>query len=199
MKVYKTTKNILYKYNTWTQPVFSSNTLTQDGVWYKLTASREQASTVRAWKAFDGSTAGQNCWWTGGVTVNEANPAWICLECDHKLKLTNIWLKGDTNGAENPKSVTIQVSNNGTSWTNVGSCSFASNAAGLESSTSLNVSEGYRFYRVYCTSKYADGVAIGEIKYTGQIAKEVTSGSYDFSVSRDVYKTLKTNGVYRAY
>lgn len=198
-KLIKNTENILYKYSSWTQPVFTANNMNVNGVWYGLTCSQKSADSVDAWKAFDGSTASNNGWWTGNIDVTTSNPAWICLQCDHKLKLTSVKLKGDTKGPENPKQGVVQVSNNGTSWKDVGSFSFASNTAGLEVVCTLTPQEGYYFYRVYCTDEWADGVVFGEITYTGQIAKEVTSGNYDYSVSRTVCKTLKTDGVYKAY
>lgn len=169
MKAIKTSKPYTEEYKAWTQPKFSDNMLVTGGVYYNLTASRTY-STHYPWRAFDQSTASNNGWWTGNIDVTTSNPAWICLECDHKLKLTSVKLKGDTSGAENPKQGTVQVSNDGVTWKNVGSFSFASNAAGLEVVCTLTPQEGYHFYRVYCTDEWADGVVLGEITFYGQIA-----------------------------
>lgn len=188
----KGTKSVLYKYQSWTQPAMTSDRTKVDGVWYSTYASHVHSDSYRPWKAFDGLNTANNGWWTANIDVTASNPAWICLECDHKLKLTSVVLKADTSGPENPKQGTVQVSNNGINWKDVGSFSFANNGTGISVTCAITVSEGYHFYRIHCTDEWADGIVFGEIIFSGQIAKQVTSGSYDFSETKTIYKTRGT-------
>lgn len=173
MKAYKTNKAYKVEYKNWTQPVFSSNELTEDGVWYKLTASRGQGG---AFKAFDGdTTTNQRCWWSGKINLTNANPDWICLECDHKLKLTSVDIMNEKYQPENPKYGSVQVSDDGITWKEVGSF-IGTNKASYVTTVPLAVDRGYRFYRCYFTENWADGVSLQEITFYGQIATVVEDG-----------------------
>lgn len=184
MKTVKTTKTYKYEYKNWTQPVFSSNELTENGVWYKLTVSAGEST---AWKAFDGdTTTNQQCWWTGKVSVTESNPAWIQLECDYKLKLTSVDIMNEKYQPENPKTGFIQVSDDGMNWKNVGTFT-GTNSSSYVTTVPLTVTEGYRFYRVYFTATWGEGVSLQEITYTGQIATETRqSGIKTLAVKQTV-------------
>lgn len=192
MKAYKTNKLQKYKYFDWTQPVFTADTMNVDGIWYNLTASSTYSGqSYQKYRAFDGDITSKNYgWWTGNVTVSEEKPAWLCLQSDHKLKLTSVSVMNGVYTPDNFKTGFVQVSNDGVSWTNVATLT-GTNTAGYVTTVDISVTEGYHYYRLYFTSDFADGVEIQEVTYTGQIAKEVETNDYDYSVVQNAYKMAR--------
>ena len=148
-------------YGAWTQPIFSSNT--NGG----LTLSASHESTP-AWYAFNGDkTTGDNCWWTNHGVTSTSNPCWIQLKSAVKLKLNQVVIRNEHNTPENFKTAYLQVSNDGSSWTNVVTIS-GTNTGGYETTVNFTVSDGYYYYRLYFTESYSSGgVSIQTITFSG--------------------------------
>lgn len=148
-------------YGAWTQPIFSSNT--NGG----LTLSASHESTP-AWYAFNGDkTTGDNCWWTNHGVTSTSNPCWIQLKSTIKLKLNQVVIRNEHQTPENFKTAYLQVSNDGSSWTNVVTIS-GTNTGGYETTVNFAVSDGYYYYRLYFTESYSSGgVSIQTITFSG--------------------------------
>lgn len=148
-------------YGAWTQPIFSSNT--NGG----LTLSASHESTP-AWYAFNGDkTTGDNCWWTNHGVTSTSNPCWIQLKSAVKLKLNQVVIRNEHQTPENFKTGYLQVSNDGSSWTNVVTIS-GTNTGGYETTVNFTVSDGYYYYRLYFTESYSSGgVSIQTITFSG--------------------------------
>lgn len=148
-------------YGAWTQPIFSSNT--NGGL--TLSASHESGP---AWYAFNGDkTTNDNCWWTNHGVTSTSNPCWIQLKSTIKLKLNQVVIRNEHNTPENFKTAYLQVSNDGSSWTNVVTIS-GTNTGGYETTVNFAVSDGYYYYRLYFTESYSSGgVSIQTITFSG--------------------------------
>ena len=148
-------------YGAWTQPIFSSNT--NGGL--TLSASHESGP---AWYAFNGDkTTNDNCWWTNHGVTSTSNPCWIQLKSAIKLKLNQVVIRNEHNTPENFKTAYLQVSNDGSSWTNVVTIS-GTNTGGYETTVNFAVSDGYYYYRLYFTESYSSGgVSIQTITFSG--------------------------------
>ena len=148
-------------YGAWTQPIFSSNT--NGG----LTLSASHESTP-AWYAFNGDkTTNDNCWWTNHGVTSTSNPCWIQLKSAIKLKLNQVVIRNEHQTPENFKTAYLQVSNDGSSWTNVVTIS-GTNTGGYETTVNFTVSDGYYYYRLYFTESYSSGgVSIQTITFSG--------------------------------
>ena len=148
-------------YGAWTQPIFSSNT--NGGL--TLSASHESGP---AWYAFNGDkTTNDNCWWTNHGVTSTSNPCWIQLKSTIKLKLNQVVIRNEHNTPENFKTAYLQVSNDGSSWTNVVTIS-GTNTGGYETTVNFTVSDGYYYYRLYFTESYSSGgVSIQTITFSG--------------------------------
>ena len=140
---------------------FSSNT--NGG----LTLSASHESTP-AWYAFNGDkTTNDNCWWTYHGVTSTSNPCWIQLKSTIKLKLNQVVIRNEHNTPENFKTAYLQVSNDGSSWTNVVTIS-GTNTGGYETTVNFTVSDGYYYYRLYFTESYSSGgVSIQTITFSG--------------------------------
>lgn len=148
-------------YGAWAQPIFSSNT--NGGL--TLSASHESQP---AWYAFNGDkTTNDNCWWTNHGVTSTSNPCWIQLKSAIKLKLNQVVIRNEHQSPENFKTAYLQVSNNGSSWTNVVTIS-GTNTGGYETTVNFTVSDGYYYYRLYFTESYSTGgVSIQTITFSG--------------------------------
>ena len=148
-------------YGAWTQPIFSSNT---NG---SLTLSASHESQP-AWYAFNGDkTTNDNCWWTAHGATSTSNPCWIQLKSAIKLKLSRVVIRNEHQSPENFKTAYLQVSNDGSSWTNVVTIS-GTNTGGYETTVNFTVSDGYYYYRLYFTESYSSGgVSIQTITFSG--------------------------------
>lgn len=155
-------------YGAWTQPIFSSNT--NGGL--TLSASHESGP---AWYAFNGDkTTNDNCWWTNHGVTSTSNPCWIQLKSTIKLKLNQVVIRNEHNTPENFKTAYLQVSNDGSSWTNVVTIS-GTNTGGYETTVNFTVSDGYYYYRLYFTESYSSGgVSIQTITFSGTAQNTLT-------------------------
>lgn len=155
-------------YGAWTQPIFSSNT--NGGL--TLSASHE---SLPAWYAFNGDkTTNDNCWWTNHGVTSTSNPCWIQLKSTIKLKLNQVVIRNEHNTPENFKTAYLQVSNDGSSWTNVVTIS-GTNTGGYETTVNFTVSDGYYYYRLYFTESYSSGgVSIQTITFSGTAQNTLT-------------------------
>lgn len=155
-------------YGAWTQPIFSSNT--NGGL--TLSASHESQP---AWYAFNGDkTTNDNCWWTAHGVTSTSNPCWIQLKSTIKLKLNQVVIRNEHQSPENFKTAYLQVSNDGSSWTNVATIS-GTNTGGYETTVNFTVSDGYYYYRLYFTESYSSGgVSIQTITFSGTAQNRLT-------------------------
>lgn len=160
--------NLELTYGAWTQPTFSSNT--NGGL--TLSASHEAQP---AWYAFNGNkTTNDNCWWTNHGVTSTSNPCWIQLKSTTKLKLNQVVIRNEHQTPENFKTAYLQVSNNGSSWTNVATIS-GTNTGSYETTVNFTVSDGYYYYRLYFTESYStSGVSIQTLTFSGTAQNTLT-------------------------
>ena len=179
-----------YKFNNWSQPVFTDSKLNSGDVWYKLHWSTYNGSYY-PWLAFNNNTTKNNdCWFTGSVVISESAPQWICMECEYPLKLTQVSIMNEKASPVNFKTGYVQASNNFSSWTNLATLTGVNTASKVITAT-MAPTQGYRFYRLYFTSSFASGskgVSLQNIVFTGQIQREVTTAEYNVCTIHDSYR-----------
>lgn len=151
----------------WTQPIFTSNTATQNGITYTLVASHGSDTAVNA---FNGDTTTPDlCWWSNHGVTSESNLCWIDLRSSEKLKLTSVTIVNENNTPENFKDGFVQVSNDGVNWSSV-AVLVGQNVASQSMTFNINVTSGWLIYRLVFTSSYSQGgVSIQEITYRGTV------------------------------
>ena len=133
-------------------------------------ASTTYSSSYPAWRAFDGSA--ETSW---ASTAADSAP-WIQLQMDVALK--NIQLsvysrsQNSSAGNHNPTAGTVQGSNDGSSWTQIGSYSgwTAKNDGTLLGTITCSNATAYKYVRLNITSRAgSDYAAIGYISVRGEI------------------------------
>ena len=121
--------------------------------------------------AFNGLTA--NYW---ACLNNDAN-RWIQVQMPYALRNMTVTLVSPQGSAVRtsniPVSGSFQGSNNGSTWTTLGSYAGRSTAAGSTTTHSLNNSTGYRYLRVKVTSPGSSSgtwTGFGDIRVQGEVA-----------------------------
>lgn len=121
--------------------------------------------------AFNGLTA--NYW---ACLNNDAN-RWIQVRMPYALRNMTVTLVSPQGSAVRtsniPVSGSFQGSNNGSTWTTLGSYAGRSTAAGSTTTHSLNNSTGYRYLRVKVTSPGSSSgtwTGFGDIRVQGEVA-----------------------------
>ena len=133
-------------------------------------ASSTYSSSYPAWRAFDASAA--TSW---ASSASESAP-WIQLKMD--VALTNIQVsvysrsQNASAGNHNPTAGTVQGSNDGSSWVQIGSYSgwTAKNDGTLLGTIACNNETAYKYVRLNITSRAgSDYAAVGYISIKGEI------------------------------
>lgn len=205
--VYKTVKEIVkkyYKYESWTQPVLSSNgTIGVDdfAVSCSLPALTGDSYPRNLYLAFDGIIGNAENRFQS--VSNTTNPQYIIVYSKNSLNIKSITFYQNTKETYYYiKAITIQGSNNGSDWTDLQTWTSNSYVANFTVDLSSNL-EYYNYYRFYITNRayYNSSNAylmIQEISMTGTQTVESTESDYDFYVDKDIYKIVKQNNTYKA-
>ena len=136
----------------------------------EASASSTYSSSYPAWRAFDASAA--TSW---ASSASESAP-WIQLKMD--VALTNIQVsvysrsQNASAGNHNPTAGTVQGSNDGSTWAQIGSYSgwTAKNDGTLLGTIACNNATAYRYVRLNITSRAgSEYAAIGYISIRGEI------------------------------
>lgn len=136
----------------------------------EASASSTYSSSYPAWRAFDASAA--TSW---ASSASESAP-WIQLKMD--VALANIQVsvysrsQNASAGNHNPTAGTVQGSNDGSSWTQIGSYSgwTAKNDGTLLGTIACNNETAYKYVRLNITSRAgSEYAAIGYISIRGEI------------------------------
>lgn len=136
-------------------PTMTSNT-SPSGI---VSASSE-SSTYQAWKAFDGiSGTSADTWITEGTTN------WIQYQFDKPQKATMVSITNRNDGNTLAiKNFTVQGSDNGTSWTDLGSF-VKTNGENVTDVFTLENNTDYLIYRISIQTCHTSKTAIGELQF----------------------------------
>lgn len=133
-------------------------------------ASSTYSSSYPAWRAFDASAA--TSW---ASSASESAP-WIQLKMDVALTKIQVSVysrsQNASAGNHNPTAGTVQGSNDGSSWTQIGSYSgwTAKNDGTLLGTIACNNATAYKYVRLNITSRAgSDYAAVGYISIKGEI------------------------------
>lgn len=197
MKAVKEIVRKYYKYESWTQPVLSSNgTIGVDdfAVSCSLPALTGDPYPRSLYLAFDGIIGNAENRFQS--VSNTTNPQYIIVYSKNSLNIKSITFYQMTQETYYYiKAITIQGSNNGSDWTDLQTWTSNSYVANFTVDLSSNL-EYYNYYRFYITNRaYYDSsnayLMIQEISMTGTQAVESTESDYDFYVDKDIYKAVK--------
>ena len=172
-----------FKYSTWNQPILTSNTS-----YGAITASSDHSTdTSEPWQIFHmGATVGNRFLFTG--TSSE----WIKWQLPEPIKISSctVYNSAETSYLNRfPKSITLQVSDDGSSWKTIGSASGYTQPGNSEShSFTCNSDRAYSYIRWQFAQTFgASPMAVGVIKINAKKVSAGTSSDYDFY--KDSYKT----------
>lgn len=135
-----------------------------------LTASSEYSAGYQVEYAFNGLT---NNYW---ACTNNDSQRWVQVQMPYALRNMTVTLVSPQGSAVRtnniPVSGSFQGSNNGSTWTTLGSYTGRSTAAGSTTTHSLNNSTGYRYLRVRITSPGSSSgtwTGFGDIRIEGEV------------------------------
>lgn len=139
---------------------------------YEVTTSSNADATRVGYKAFDGVHAGNNVWHSANGV-----PQWIRMKFPSKVKVRKFSIlnpPADQYGSCGIESFVLQGSNDGSSYTELGSYTNVY-AADLINEFTVTNPGAYQYYRIYITSTgyYYSGTPycqISEIKFYGEVA-----------------------------
>ena len=181
-----------YIYNSWTQPVLSSNGII-GGNSFAVTASSYYDSPRQPFNAFDGQNAAEsNCWHAAS-----GFPQWLEWYSPEPLKYSNIKILNRTNNGNAIKDYQIQISDDGNNWeTILTGTNTVSDAASEWNINLSSIQPITKYMRIYITTGYdSNYVVIGEVTITAQQQSTTggTSSDYDF------YEDITHTRVYRSF
>ena len=136
-------------------PVMTSNT-TPEGVCF---ASSEYSSAYAAWKAFNGSTTGS---WspTSGSTNQYIGYQFLTGVCVKRVDITRAV------GGNNDNPITLKMSDDGSTWTSIGTGTLLNNTNLQTFITTSNAQE--KAYMAVEFANYTGGEGIGIIQFYGR-------------------------------
>lgn len=165
-----------FKYKTWNQPILTSNTS-----YGTITASSDHSTdTSEPWQIFTmGATVGNRFLFTG--TSSE----WIKWQLPEPIKISSctVYNSAETSYLNRfPKSITLQVSDDGGVWKTIGSASNYTQPGNKESiSFVCDSDKAYSYIRwTFANTFGASPMAVGVIRINAQEVIDGTSSSYDF-------------------
>lgn len=185
MKAVKGTVRKYYKYESWTQPVFTSAT-----TWGNVTADNwydEPNFHEYPYMALDGKTTGTQANYAAANGVTSVNWYWQFAE-PLSISKIKIWNRnqGDTYGGAT--TYTIYGLNADSTYTQIGTISVAAQAW---ATGETNISNSDMFYglKIYCQGTKTN-VGIGELLLTASTVISGTVSDYDFYKDVDVPKLV---------
>lgn len=172
-----------FKYTTWNQPILTSATS-----YGTITASSDHSTdTSEPWHILSsGSTVGGRFLFTG--TSNE----WLKWQLPEPIKISSctVYNSAETSYLNRfPKSITLQVSDDGSVWKTIGSASNYNQPGNKESiSFYCNSDKAYSYIRWQFANTFGSSpMAVGVIIINAKKVSNGTSSSYDFY--KDSFKT----------
>ena len=154
-----------FTYIDFKMPKLTANDCIIEGENYKVTASSEMDSTNQpAYTVFDRITTDNKT--TGSWHAEAGVPQWIEIELPYKVQINTFTIKNryveSAFESYTVKDFELLGSEDGENWTSLG---IYENQQGALKETTFNVknSDGYRYYRLNCTSSYNTYITIGEI------------------------------------
>jgi len=193
----KALKQVVTKYykginETWLQPIFSSNTKYESGIYYTLRGSRESGA---AYLALNGSWDGsENCWWTGSYTVTEADPAIWNIITSKPIKIITLKIKNEVSSPVNFKTATWQGSKDNENWDILANIN-GTNTTGYI--TTVNFTQEdldyYPYHRFVVTESFGSGVSVQQFGLTGYTLgkMETTPDQAEYTKTVNVYKLYR--------
>jgi hypothetical protein len=170
------TKRRYYKYNSWKQPTFTSDT-----TWGKVWADSYYSGDgyyQYPWRALDGKTSGGNdADYAAGSSAKTVNWFWDFKE---PLKITNvkIWNRNSASSYGGATTYTIYGKIETGAYEQIGTLSLAA-TAWVSGAVSITSKKHYYGLKIYCSGAKTY-VGIGEILLTAYTISEGTSSSYDY-------------------
>lgn len=171
-----------FKYKTWNQPILTSATS-----YGTITASSDHSTdSSEPWQILTmEAVEGRRFLFTG--TGNE----WLQWKLPEPIKITSCDVSNSSEASylnRFPKSITLQVSDDGSSWKTIGSASGYTQPGNSESiSFTCNSDKAYSYIRWQFAQTFgASPMAVGVIKLNAKKVSSGTSSNYDFY--EDSYK-----------
>lgn len=170
-----------FKYKTWNQPILTSNTS-----YGTITASSDHSEPSEPWHILTmKAVAGGRFLFTG------SSSEWIQWQLPEPIKISSctVYNSAETSYLNRfPKSITLQVSDDGSSWKTIGSASGYAQPGNKESiSFTCNSDKAYSYIRwTFAQTFGASPMAVGVIRINAQEVIDGTSSDYDFY--KDSYK-----------
>lgn len=171
-----------FKYKTWNQPILTSATS-----YGTITASSDHSSdSSEPWQILTmEAVEGRRFLFTG--TENE----WLQWKLPEPIKITSCDVCNSSEASylnRFPKSITLQVSDDGSSWKTIGSASGYTQPGNSESiSFTCNSDKAYSYIRWQFAQTFgASPMAVGVIKLNAKKVSSGASSNYDFY--KDSYK-----------
>jgi len=153
-------------------PVMTSDT-TPSGV---ASASTVYSSTYPAWKAFNRTNDGvDDCWHSNGVA-----PQWLGYQFVNavKVSLVSMTSRNQSNNGVMPEDFKIQGSDDGNTWTDLGSYTWTHGLTGnATDSYFVSNSNSYKYYRMYGETCVVSGAKMNmaKLQFFGRIPAGVQS------------------------
>ena len=174
-----------FKYKTWNQPILTSATS-----YGTITASSDHSTdTSEPWQIFDmGATVGKRFLFTG------SSSEWLMWQLPEPIKISSctVYNSSETSYLNRfPKSITLQVSDDGSVWKTIGSASDYIQPGDKESiSFVCDSDKAYSYIRwTFANTFGASPMAVGLIKINAKKITDGTSSDYDFY--KDSYKAYE--------
>ena len=158
--------NIESEYVTWVQPVLTSNTS------YGVVSSTSITSPHEPYCAFDGIKTGENKYASSSTSGGD-----ITWQLPYNVKISSCKVYTTTETgylARFPQSITLKASNDGSTWTTVGSASsYSQPTSGGYVTVTVATPTPYTYYKWEFGQSFGSsgGVAIGEIEITATYLK----------------------------
>lgn len=202
INLYKTvqrTERKYFKYSTssWTRPILTDSTGngTVGASSFAVQASSESSSSYEAWRAMNDKYISGNYNWlsNGSDTTN-----WYEIYNEIPLNITNfhIYNYSATGSSAVPTAGKVQISDDGTTWTDIKSWTNSTTGARSQWDISLSSNTAYsKYYRILFTANYAGNntlYGLNELQITATQKKviEGTSSDYAFYVDVETYNIL---------
>ena len=196
MSIYKTSKRKYYKIQDFVQPILTENG-TLGGDSFAVACSIASINSNGIYNVFDGNNA--TVFQSKSTT---SNPQWVTFYNPNPLNVKSLKVYQYTKEKNYYiKALTVQGSNDNSSWVDLTTWSNSSYLADFTVDLSSN-SDYYLYYRIYVTSRgYYDSTyayfMLAEIEITAQEAIESISTDYDYSTVetpqkiKDLYKSTE--------
>jgi len=181
-------------------PKMTSNSLPEG----EASASTELSTTYQAYKAFNGTTTdADDCWHSKSTTSG-----YIRYKFDNPICIKKVVMQNrnstDATKLSAPKDFTIRVSNDASTWTELGSFSNSNNTSSAETSYDVASNSGYFTYaEMTITTSNGSALNIGELNFYGRALYEsvpVADSNGNMPIGEVIYSSeYMDQSIYHAY